>query len=214
MLNLLIAMRPRISLFILLIGVGFWIAQPVKAADVFGISQPVGGAALQGQIAILGTSNMADFASFEVSFLYSRDAGKTWFLIRYDTVPVTGGVLANWDTTTITDGNYDLHLVVTLKDGTKKSADVKGLRVRNYSPVETATPTITPTYFTVVPTITPTPTPSPTRVRLQSTRLPTNPAAINSSEIDTTLLRGIGSVFLFFCAIGLYLWVRSRIMNR
>ncbi len=214
MLNLTIAMQPRMSLLILLIGLGFWIAQPVKAADVFGISQPVGGAALQGQIAIQGTSNMADFAAYEVSFSYSRDIGKAWFPIRNDTVPVSGGLLANWDTTTITDGTYDLHLVVTLQDGTQKGMDVKGLRVRNYSPVETTTPTITPTYFTAVPTITLTPTPAPTRVRLQASRLPTNPAAINTNEVDTSLLRGVGAVFILFSAIGVYLLLRTRIMNR
>lgn len=190
------------------------------AADGIAISQPTGGVALQGQIAvlgtdaILGTSTLAAFASAEVSFAYSRDEVQAWFPINDSQASVTAGLLANWDTTTLTDGIYDLRLEVTLKDGSRKEVVVKGLRVRNYSAVETSTPTITPTAAPVLVTATPTPTLAPTTVRPEPTPLPTNPAAVSQGEIDTSFLRGIAVVFLLFASVGLYLIVRARMIKQ
>jgi hypothetical protein len=207
-------MRPQWGVTIVLLCLGLGFARPVLAADGIDISQPAGGAALQGQIAILGTSALADFASVEVSFAYSQEKVQAWFPINDSQDPVTGGLLANWDTTTLTDGVYILRLSVTLKDGSRKVAVVKGVRVRNYTAVETSTPTITPTAAPVLVTATPTPTQAPTGVRPEPTPLPTNPAAVSQGEIGTNFLRGVGVVFLLFASLGLYLIVRARIIKR
>ncbi len=218
MLNLPIAMQPGYGLTLLL--VFFALGQsgllPAVHADAPGIAitSPAGGAALQGQIAITGTSDLADFVSAEVAFTYSASPGPAWFPINESQAPVKSGLLANWDTTTISDGIYNLRLVVTLKDGTQKKAEIDGLRVRNYSPVETSTPTITPTSAPVIVTATTTPTLAPTRIRPEPTPLPTNPAGLSPTEIDLGILRGVGVAILLFGGLGLYLLARSWILRR
>ncbi len=83
------------------------------------IESPVTGQAVQGSIAIRGSTGMDRFQSYEVNFSYEGDPTLTWFLIQEGTTPVQDGVLAEWDTTTITDGDYTLRLLVTLNDGTQ-----------------------------------------------------------------------------------------------
>jgi hypothetical protein len=162
------------------------------------VVSPRPGEALQGKIAITGTSDAIGFLSSELAFAYPGDPTGTWFLIAQSGQPVQAGMLAEWDTTAITDGTYTLRLRVFLDDGTSLEILVPDLRVRNYTPVETATPdpisaTGTPTLFAVTPTI-----------RLPtSTPLPPNPAALTPSRILSSL--GYGALaavaFLFFLFI-------------
>jgi hypothetical protein len=106
-----------------------------------GISSPVGGEALQGAVPVMGTIQAVGLVSYEVAFAYQSDSTQTWFLIGQGETPVEQGPLANWDTSTISDGTYRLRLLMILGDGRVRESIVEGVRVRNYSPVETATPT-------------------------------------------------------------------------
>ena len=86
------------------------------------------------------------FQSVELTFAYANNPTKTWFLIYQGITPVMNGPLAAWDTSMITDGDYDLRMVITFLDGSQQTVEAAGVRVRNYSPVETDTPTpATPT---------------------------------------------------------------------
>ena len=81
--------------------------------------------------------------------------------------------LVLWDTTTLTDGNYDLQLIIEREDEEPLVYNILGLRVRNYSLIETNTPAPTNTAApdeaaTSIPTI----TPAPTQVRPTPTPLP------------------------------------------
>jgi hypothetical protein len=176
-----------------------------------GITLPAGGEALQGVVAVQGRTAVEGFAFAEVAFAYQSDPTNTWFLIQQSGAPVEGGLLANWDTSTITDGDYRLRLQVFQKDGQVQEVLVNGLRVRNYSPVETSTPAPAGER-TITPQATPVAPPSPTRTPLSDfqvaarspTPLPTNPATLSTERLQRSALQGISVVFLALLAGGLY----------
>jgi hypothetical protein len=184
------------------------------------INLPRPGDVLQGVVAITGSDDVPGFISGEVSFTYADDPTGTWFLISLLSQPVTFDRLATWDTTVITDGNYVLRLRVSLADGSTRETIVSGLRVRNYTPIETPTPTATVPTATVptailptpvaptatpTPTITMTPTPFPT-----PTRMPNNPATLAPSDVSSSIVYGGLAVILSFILFGLYLWLRRK----
>jgi hypothetical protein len=212
-----------------------WLGLPslMAAAPEIAVVSPRPGEALQGVVTITGSAAVDGFAAMELSFAYSHDPGRTWFLIQESLQPVSSGALAAWDTTTITDGDYDLRLLVILKDGTKKMVVVAGLRVRNYTPVETNTPTATkpapaatpePTRFPENAVLSATPqngvrsatpedgvrsaTPSITAVPPTATTLPTNPARLSQVDYAVSLTQGVAIVLVLFAALGLYLGIR------
>ncbi len=169
------------------------------------VVSPRPGEALQGLVTITGTSDVIGFASYEITFAYPDDLTGTWFLISQSSQPVQGETLAVWDTTAITDGNYALRLLVFLDDGTSLEVRVPDLRVRNYTPVETATPGPTSASGTAtLPVVTPA-IPLPT-----STPLPPNPAALTSSRILTSLGYGALAAIAGIALFGVYAALRRR----
>jgi hypothetical protein len=154
----IVMQRLILRLMVLLFALPGFLSPPWQsAAPVASITAPLNGQALQGIVTISGSAAGAGFQAAELSFAYAGDRStggadqRTWFLIRQIPSPVTQDVLAQWDTTTISDGVYDLQLVVTLEDGQQVSALVSQVRVRNYSPVETDTPTAVPPSATPLP---------------------------------------------------------------
>lgn len=186
-----------------------------QAQAAIRIASPASGETLHGFVNVTGTSAVDGFASTELSFAYASDVTSTWFLIYQTDAPVTDGLIAAWDTTLITDGDYHLRLRVTLQDGSILESLVTGLRIRNQGPTETPVPTSTPepTATTeLIPPATPlppTPQPAPTSTRLPTpTPLPPNPAAVTQSEIVSSLTRGLFIAFLAFLIIGVLLHLR------
>ena len=193
------------------------LAQTGESSDAE-ITSPDPGDAIQGIIAITGSTSTSGFISYEVTFGYTNDTTGTWFFISEGEEPVSNGLLAEWDTTTLTDGQYNLRLTVFLQDGRRDHFIVNDVRIRNYSPIETQTPTpsITPTPSgdgpdEIIPTTTITsiptldvPTPSP---------LPDNPLEITRSDIGNSLLRGIAGAVVLFLLAGLYISIQ-RLFRR
>jgi hypothetical protein len=139
-----------------------------------------------------------------------QDQTDTWFLIYESDEAITDGEMTQWDTSTITDGEYKLRLVVTLQDGSQLTNDINNLRVRNYTPIETNTPEPNATRApgdTPIPTITPTSTITP--LPPTATPLPPNPAIISSQEILLSLGKGALLTVSFFALLGLYQLIRS-----
>jgi hypothetical protein len=185
------------------VGRSAWTAAAQSTAPV--IVSPAEGDALQGLVSVTGTSQVDGFASAELAFAYHDDPTGTWFPIAGASVPVTDGVLGAWDTTAISDGTYDLRLRIVLADGSAADTSVANLRVRNYTPVETPTPTAVIPEATPLPTVTPTPTPFPT-----PTLLPTNPAVLSPASVTTSLGAGGLAVLVLFSILGLYLRARRK----
>lgn len=186
------------------------------------ITAPLPGAAVQGDIMINGNTAIEGFVSSEISFGYAGDLTETWFLIQTSTLPVSNGLLAHWDSSTITDGDYTLRLVLTLSDGAQVTLIVPGLRVRNYTPIETDTPTPLPPSATagpgtpLPPSATPssTPIPSATPVPPTLTPLPTNPAIISEKNVLSTVIKGAGigsgTLLVLGAIVGIRQWLRNR----
>jgi hypothetical protein len=175
------------------------------------VDSPKTGQALQGVVSITGSTNINNFQSAEVSFRYDRQDNSSWFLLQQNSKPVDNGSLASWDTTTIADDIYRLRVVVTLQDGSTLETEVPGLRVRNYSAVETGTPSPTRPVTLGGPvlagnstqTILPTPT-----------DLPANPAQVNPANLTASAVQGSVITAIIFMCIGGYLLVRSITRRR
>jgi len=192
---------------------------PTSAPLPIAIYSPTSGQALQGIVSIEGNIAVDGFQSAELSFTYSSDPRNTWFLIREFTKPASDETLAEWDTTTLTDGEYTLRLTVTLADESQPSMTVVQVRVRNYTPIETDTPAPTATSVpgntpapSTIPTLTD--TPIPLTATPVSAAEPTNPAELTSQEISSSLAKGALAVLAAFVLLGLYQAIRKVIRNR
>ncbi len=174
-----------------------------------GFSAPLAGEALQGSITIIGTTAVEGFEAWVLSFAYVSDDTDTWFLIDEGTNAVEEDVITQWNTTTITDGGYNLRLIIDLDNGETKEFIVPNLRIRNYTPIETSTPTLTPTKDPASASATPTPTLTP--IPPTPTLLPTNPVEISDDEFTNALSRGGITVLVLFLIAALYTSIRRTL---
>jgi hypothetical protein len=186
---------------------------PTPSPPVIVILNPLPGQALQGLVTIQANLNIPGITSGEVSFKYHEDPRETWFLISELDQSSEVETIIEWDTTTLTDGDYDLRILVNTNSD-QLSEHIPGLRIRNYSPIETNTPAPTastapeepeePT-STAIPTDTPIP-PTPTP-------LPTNPAQLTNADVFYSAGRGALIALGLFALFGLYQVVRNHKRN-
>jgi hypothetical protein len=220
MLNFTVAMTLKNVIFWFLLVVPLIVIP--ASAEPPQISSPKQGSVLQGVVAINGSIDSAGFKSAEISFGYDPDPTNTWFLIQQLPQWVKLGSLATWDTTTITDGTYRVRILVNLEGGVTQQAIIIGLRVRNYTAVETSTPAV---LRTPVPASTLAASPSQTAfapmdvmttptLRLTPTLLPENPARVTQFGLAFSWLQGSIYALVFFSFIGVYFWIRSLIRRR
>ncbi len=160
---------------------------------------PIEGAAVQGLVQILGTTETDDFLDYEISFSIMTENTPNWFQIIKSEVPVDESTLAEWNTSTITDGSYSLKLTVSLQDRDSIIKIINNIRVRNYSAIETSTPSPT---MTNNPRELSTATSSP--MPPTATSIPANPAQINKMDINAALIWGIGGTLMLLALLGFY----------
>lgn len=183
------------------------------------ITSPQPGDTLRGQVEINGSMDSPNFASAELGFSYAIPAGNAsdpavaWFTIQTFPQPVQNPILAIWDTTAITDGDYILRLRVFFQDGTSQDVIVPDLKIRNDEPLATVTATPTETVEAFAATEPDAATPRPPEPTLQSfptsTPLPPNPAAITNSSIFTTFGRGVLAALVIFIFASLLFRLRK-----
>lgn len=179
--------------------------QAVFAQQTPRIDFPGEGEAVQGLVAVTGSSAAEGFQSAEISYAY-ENGEDGWFLIDQRAAPVEQGELGVWDTTTIADGNYRLRLRVTRGGAEAVEVLVNGVRVRNYTPVETRAPVATQPGVTALP---PTVTAAPAGLLPTPTRLPENPARLTQIGLTTSMARGAITALLLFLAYGIYAGLRA-----
>lgn len=200
MLNLQVAMNTKYCLLLLAAATILCVGFQIESSELPRIISPQPGSALQGSVPITGFTDLPGFQSAEVSFSYSEQPDQ-WFLIEQAQTPVQEGLLAIWDTTVIADGTYRLRLQV-VANGKNLDANVTGLRVRNYRPIETNTPSgksLTPQV-----TLSPTPEqPTPT-IMSTPTALPSNPAMLKPSDLTTGVGVGVGITIFIFIILAVY----------
>jgi hypothetical protein len=198
MLNLYVLSMKILATFFLLIAA-------LQAAPA--ISSPVSGQFLRGKVDVTGRTDIPNFVSAQLDFGYASDPADNWFTIQTFSQPVADGVLTTWDTTFISDGDYNLRLRILLQDGTFQDVTVTDLHIRNYT-TDTPTPILeTPTE--IQPSSFPTPmlldtSDPPTALpRATPTSLPANPASVSEEEIYVSLKRGALVVLILFLFFGL-----------
>jgi hypothetical protein len=199
----------RITLMLLLISLFSPFGWVFQSTDKPGITSPQDGQVLQGSVIISGSSQIEGFQSASIAFAYDADPTSSWFLLNESVEPIEGGELTLWDTTIISDGNYRLRLSVKLEDGTLRETMIKGLRIRNYSLIETATPepvmlVIEQTSTPVIATRTPMSTPD---------ALPPNPILVTHQKIQATVMQGIFITLAVFGVVGFYLALKKLIQR-
>ena len=191
------------------LGVAAQESTPVPQALIIVLS-PVPGQALQGNILIKAEVNLENYISAELSFSYADDLRDTWFLIHEIKEPTIEELNVEWDTTILTDGDYTLRVIV-ITEQDQYSKIVPGLRVRNYSAIETHTPVPTSTPApadTLMPTETLT---SPiTPIPLTPTPLPPNPAQLNFRDIGLSIGKGGLFSLVALALFGIYVFIRNR----
>ena len=167
------------------------------------ITAPQPNQAVQGQVRVLGITDIPGFQQSALFFGYADDPTHTWFLIEEKRIPAHDGLVGRWDTTLITDGNYVLRLVVEDRLGRRYETTMP-VRVRNYTPVETPTPAgAAPasgegqqTSPTPAPTQTPTPRwPTPTPV-------PPNPIVLSPEALTSAAAYGMAAVVALLLLFG------------
>lgn len=188
---------------------------PTQTPVTVGILSPRSGESVQGSVSLPLAASIEGLVRAELLFGYSGDPTESWFLLASFGQPVPEGTQVLWDTTLISDGDYDLFLVVTLGDGSTLTDRVERVRVRNYSPIETNTPAPTSTPAPgELPQPTETPTPTITPIPPTSTPLPPNPAEITSMQALTSLGTGAAAALGALGLLGIYLWIRHSLRRK
>ena len=177
------------------------------------------GEAVRGIVPITGFTAVEGFISWELTFAYADDTTGTWFLISEGEEPITNDILTEWVTTAITDGIFNLRLSINLEGGRRTHFILPDIRVRNYTPIEseTPTPTLTTTPYTLTPQPSRTPThtlpPTDTPIPDTPTPLPTNPIEISTPAISISFMRGAGMALTAFLIMGLYTTIRKWLLD-
>jgi hypothetical protein len=178
---------------------------------------PEAGEAIQGNVPIIGTTDIEGFEQSVVSFAYDDNPLGTWFLISTSDKPIRNAEITQWDTTQISDGFYQLRVLVRRSDGTSIEERVRNLRVRNYTPIETNTPA--PATATTVAVITQSIEPAirltqtSTVIPASKTPLPTNQLVISEQVYIQTLGKGALFSITILAILGLYATFKN-IRNR
>ena len=150
------------------------------------ITSPQSGSVVEGIVEIRGSIPEEDFSSAKVSYSYAQGTEENWFLITRLDRAVQDDVLATWDTTTITDGNYQLKLVLKTSTGNTYEVIVKDIQVANYSRSGPL-----PTSVVNEPGLLAPMTESTAVIAQGPTALPANKASITDDEIRSTIIAGI-----------------------
>ncbi len=169
------------------------------------ILSPSAGEALQGLIPVIGNTDVEGMETWELSFSYINNARETWFTIDEGDDALNNEIITQWDTTTITDGDYQLRLRVFHPENKISEALISDLRIRNYTLIETRIPEVNLTP-NLLPTIELTATSQP----MTLTPLPVNPMEVSERDIVNSLAHGAVTAFTLIAIIGLYASIRKK----
>jgi hypothetical protein len=171
------------------------------------IVSPAPGEAVQGLFTLQGSASHPLFEAYDLAFAYQQAPISTWFsIVERREIEVVDGRLGLWDTSGISDGEYQLRLRVYLENGTTLEDIIEGVRVRNRSQIETPTPAAVSGNQPTATSVPPTSTPGPT------------PIIIASPPGGSSVLIFLQSGFIIGAAallsLGIYLYIRRRVRVR
>jgi hypothetical protein len=171
-----------------------------------GLEKPSSGDPLQGMVAVAGEVKGTSIVRITLAFVYPGQEGQPRFVIADIDPEQADPFQVEWDTTTVTDGVYDLLLEVRYENGEMLRDRVSNVRVRNYTTIETHTPspTETPASTVRITATRPEPTQQPT-----PTSLPPNPVSVGRHDIIRSLGVGLMVTLGVFALLGVYVGVRK-----
>lgn len=201
-------LQPTLVIFVLLALI--LTSQPLMASaapatqQLIQIFSPLPGEAIQGLVPIIGTIDIEGFESYDLSFSFAHEESSSWFPIAKSRDMIIQGLIGEWDTTKLTDNYYDIRLKVYRQNDSPLELIVEGLRVRNYTQIETSTPNLTPTTPENQPIAVPTIandtsiTPETSSALITPTNLSPNPIEIKLNLIQNSAIKGIIIIILSF----------------
>jgi hypothetical protein len=169
------------------------------------ITSPATGQVVSGIVTIEGTAAHPEFLRYDLAFAFPNDPTDTWFPITEAVeTAVHDSRLGIWDTSGITEGEYDLQLRVWTASGEPLIAQVTRIHVGRTGPAPgpttadgqaSATPNPTATIAVQVPTHVPT-----------LATAPATPARMGRSQIAF----GVGALLAITMLAGLAVYGRLR----
>lgn len=189
--------------------------QPVEYLNskvITKITDPRPGDLVSDTVQIIGTVGNAEFDHYEIHFALYPNPTDTWFpIVLSGTVPVTNGVLGQWDINGISNGTYMIRLgVFDDKGNLLNTSGVSDILV-NTEPTANS-PIASPTVVvTTTPSLRATETTRTDRIVNAEKSLLTNILFKQQQEYDyiSTFTKGaVYSVFIFL-TLGFYLQVRK-----
>ncbi len=131
----------------------------VHAQDSSGISSPGPGAAINGDVPIIGTATIDPFQKYELHYKQEPSGDDAYIYFAGGTSPVINGQLGVWQAGGLPPGAYTLRLRVVKVDGNYAEFYIPNITVNQAggAPLPAATLALTPT---ATPTFTPAPQPT------------------------------------------------------
>jgi len=169
------------------------------------ITAPATGQVVSGIVTIEGTAAHPEFLRYDLAFAFPNDPTDTWFTIAEAVeTPVHDSRLGIWDTSGITEGEYDLRLRVWTSSGEPLIAEVRQVHVGRIGPPPGASTAEGPSSATPNPTAT-VAAEGPTPVSTLAAP-PAPPARLGRSQIAL----GLGAAAAIAMLAGLAVYGRLR----
>lgn len=188
-----------LRVFALLPLLGF-LFQPNQQVGELSILSPGSGEVVRGVVQVTGSTGTNSFASYNLAYAYESSDTTNWFPIAAASQPVNSGILGSWDTSTITDGNYSLRLVVIQQDGSQNEILTKNVQVRNYTSPETTAGTGS--------TITEVPGQTQQTGPDEKALSEPNPASLEQIELKQAVIKGLAFGGGIIVLLGIYVLIR------
>ena len=166
------------------------------------MTQPVQGESVRGVVQVMGSAVGEGFSSYDLVYSFENSETPNWFSITSANQTVENGVLGHWDTTTITDGDYSLKLVVHWQDGSQQEVILQHILVRNYTASADTSSDGTPRVE-----ITPESSRQAEGGLLQASTS-SNPASLTIEELRKTIYLGAGFGVGLILLVGVYVLAR------
>ena len=178
---------------------------------IVNITNPKEGDLVDDKVQIIGTVGNAEFDHYELHFALYPNPTNTWFpIVLSGTIPVINGVLGQWETNGISNGQYIIQLsVFDSEENLMAKTRVNNISINSeqtFSP-QTAIPTVTDTD---TPNFSPTTTPVPNPIGNSQKSFLSKVLYEQQQENDhiSTFGKGAAYSIFTFLTLGFYLQLR------
>tara|TARA_B100001964_G_scaffold28576_1_gene29040 strand:+ start:26290 stop:26982 length:693 start_codon:yes stop_codon:yes gene_type:complete len=178
---------------------------------IVNITNPKEGDLIDDKVQIIGTVGNAEFDHYELHFALYPNPTNTWFpIVLSGTIPVINGVLGQWETNGISNGQYIIQLsVFDSEENLMAKTRVNNISINSeqtFSP-QTAIPTVTDTD---TPNFSPTTTPVPNPIDNSQKSFLSKVLYEQQQENDhiSTFGKGAAYSIFTFLTLGFYLQLR------